>query len=164
MPLDMWGSAIKIVGNVAECQALCAATEQCAHFSYWEPMQHCHLTDHATSMAGLTGVVMKFPRGLAKEGAGSWLAGSSVSLFAAVGLCGGVCALVSATTALRQPASTRALARADCPDLDLEPEWELERPRPRPRPAWSSLFSPFATLGRRAQRPLDMYIYNDLAL
>jgi len=42
-PLDGIGVMLKVVESARECQALCAATPSCAHFSYWTPLRNCHL-------------------------------------------------------------------------------------------------------------------------
>lgn len=45
-PLDMPGESLTLTKNVAECQARCANSSVCTHFSYWEPYGHCHLQDN----------------------------------------------------------------------------------------------------------------------
>ena len=42
-PLDLVGSQMTLEVTIAACQARCAKTVGCAHFSYWEPQRHCHL-------------------------------------------------------------------------------------------------------------------------
>jgi hypothetical protein len=44
MPMDKrWGMSIE--DNVSACQARCARTDGCAHFTYYKPLRNCHMQD-----------------------------------------------------------------------------------------------------------------------
>merc|ERR1712146_882650 len=53
---------LQVVGNVSSCQALCARTDGCLHFSYWLSFRHCHLQDASA---------------IREEGQMSWVSGPS---------------------------------------------------------------------------------------
>jgi len=42
-PLDMMGYPVTLEDGVASCQARCAQTPGCAHYSFWEPGGQCHV-------------------------------------------------------------------------------------------------------------------------
>lgn len=56
LPLDMDGTFPKVVKDVSRCQARCAETRGCAHYSYWTPARHCHI--QAAGAARLKGQLL----------------------------------------------------------------------------------------------------------
>lgn len=167
MPLDMVGQALHLADTVAECQALCANTTGCAHFSYWQPMKHCHLADaEAALMTGEVFFISGPPKcGQEKEPSGpedrvADLSGVAkdflqeshrwaTPLWTAHAAAGALCSLavvwllMALAAALRKRASHRSLLMNASDPEDLEAEEPSRR-------WWEGLRHPGVGYGRGA--------------